>query len=214
MKMKMLVFGATGGTGRCVVEQALASGHDVTAVVRAPARMRLRHERMRVTPADVFETEEIEPTLAGADAVVSALGPRSYRAQSTVCSLAVSSILSAMQEMEVRRFVCVSAAPVGSVDKGDRVLYRFVARPLLRLLFKGLYDDLAAMEEKVRQSGTAWTIFRPPRLTDGPVTGRYRIAPDHNVSGGYSISRADLAEAILQSLDDPGSVGTTFGIGY
>lgn len=212
--MKLIVFGATGGTGRCIVQQALDSGHDVTAVVRDPARMPLRHERMQVVRADVFEGEEIEPVLADADAVVSALGPRTYRAQTTVCSLGTRSILGTMRRSGVRRFVCISAAPVGSVDKADTIPYRFVARPLLRILLKGLYDDLALMEEEVRQCGTDWTIFRPPRLTDGPRTGRYRMAPDHNVPGGYSISRADLAEAILRCLDDPRSVGTTFGIGY
>lgn len=212
--MKLVVFGASGGTGKCVVEQALGSGHDVTAVVRDPSRMQLHHDRLRVIRADVFESEEIESALVGAGAVISALGPRSYRVQSTVCSRGTGSILSAMRKTEVRRFVGVSAAPVGSVDKNDEILYRFVARPLLRMFLKGLYDDLAVMESEVRRSGTDWTIFRPPRLTDGPLTGRYRTAQDHNVRGGYSISRADLADAILRRLDDPGAIGTTFGIGY
>jgi putative NADH-flavin reductase len=212
--MKLVVFGATGGTGRCIVEQALASGHDVTAVVRDPEGLPLRQERLRVVRADVFQSAEIEPQMVGADAVLSALGPRTYRTETTVCSRAIESILGAMRETGVQRLACISAAPVGSVGKEDTLLYRFVARPLLRAVFKGLYEDLAVMEGEVRRSGIHWTIFRPPRLTDGPCTGRYRLGRDQSVVGGNNISRADLADAMLDSLEDPAAIWVTFGIGY
>jgi putative NADH-flavin reductase len=212
--VRLVVFGATGGTGRCVVEQALASGHDVTAVVRDPEGLPLRHGRLRVVRADVFQSAEIEPQMVGADAVLSALGPRRYGAETTVCSRGIESILGAIRGTGIRRLACISAAPVGSVGKQDPLLYRYVARPLLRAVFKGLYEDLAVMEGEVRKSGTDWTIFRPPRLTNGPRTGRYRLGRDQNVVGGNSISRADLADAMLASLEDPAAIRATFGIGY
>lgn len=212
--MRLVVFGATGGTGRCLIEQALDSGHDVTAVVRDPEGLPLSHKRLRTVRADVFRSTEIGPQMAGADAVVSALGPRTYRAQTTVCSQATESILGAMRETGVRRLACISAAPVGAVGKEDTLPYRFVARPLLWAVFKGLYQDLTVMEGKVRRSDTDWTIFRPPRLTNGPRTGRYRLGRDRNVRGGDSISRADLAGAMLGGLEDPAAVRATFGIGY
>jgi len=212
--MKLVVFGATGGTGRCIVEQALTSGHDVVAIVRDPEGLPLSHERQRVVRADVFQSAEIVSRMAGADAVLSALGPHTYRAGTTVCSRAIQSILGAMREMGVRRLACVSAAPVGPVGKEDTLLYRYVARPLLRAVFKGLYEDLALMEGEVCRSGIDWTIFRPPRLTEGPRTGRYRLGYDQSVVGGYAISRADLADAMLGSLDDPAAIRVTFGIGY
>jgi putative NADH-flavin reductase len=212
--MKLVVFGATGGTGRCIVDQALVSGHDVTAVVRDPEGLPSRHERLRVVRADVFQGAEIEPQMIGADAVLSALGPSTYRTETTVCSRATESILGAMLETGVRRLACVSAAPVGAVGKEDTLLYRFVARPLLRAVFKGLYEDLDVMEGEVRRSDADWTIFRPPRLTDGPRTGRYRLGHDQNVVGGNSISRADLAEAMLDSLEDPAALRAMFAIGY
>jgi putative NADH-flavin reductase len=210
--MKLVVFGATGGTGRCIVEQALTSGHDVTAVVRDPEGLPLRHERLWVVRADVFQSAEIAPQMVGADAVLSALGPHTYRAETTMCSRAIQSILGAMRETGVLRLACVSAAPVGSVGKEDTFLYRFLARPLLRTIFKGVYEDLAVMEGNVRRSGINWTILRPPRLIDGPRTGRYRLGRGQNL--GNSISRADLADAMLESLDDPASIRVTFGIGY
>jgi putative NADH-flavin reductase len=214
MVMKLVVFGATGGTGRCVVEQALASGHDVTAVARDPEGLPLRHERLRVVRADVFQSSEIGPLMIGADAVLSALGPHSYSAKTTVCSRGIQSILGAMRETGVRRLACVSAAPVGSVGKQDTLVYRFLARPLLWTVFKGAYQDMAVMESKVRRSGIDWTIFRPPRLTNGTRTGRYRLGRDQNVVGSSSVSRADLAEAMLSSLEDPAAIRVTFGIGY
>jgi putative NADH-flavin reductase len=212
--MKLVVFGATGGTGRRIVEQALARGHDVTAVVRDPARLPGSHERLRVVRADVFRGTEIEPAMVGADAVLSALGPHGYRAETTVCARSNRSILGAMRATGVQRLACISAAPVGSAGKEDTFLYRFVARPLLRAVFKGVYADLAVMEGEVRGSGTDWTVFRPPRLTDGPRTGRYRLGYDQSVVGASSISRADLADAMLNGLEDPAAIRTTFGIGY
>ena len=212
--MKLVVFGATGGTGRCIVEQALASGHDVTAVVRDAARLPVRHERLRVVRADVFQGAEIGSLMVGADAVLSALGPHGYRAETTVCARSIQSILGAMQEVGVQRLACISAAPVGSAGKEDTSLYRYVARPLLRAVFKGVYADLAVMEGEVRGSGTDWTILRPPRLTDGPRKGRYRLGYDQSVVGANSISRADLAEAMLHSLEDPAAIRVTLDIGY
>jgi putative NADH-flavin reductase len=212
--MRLVVFGTTGRTGGRIVEQALASGHDVTAVVRNPERLPLRHERLRVVCADVFTSAELGPLMVGADAVLSAIGPHSYRAETTVCARSIQSILGAMREVGVRRLACISAAPVGSAGKEDTSLYRYVARPLLRTVFKGVYADLAVMEDEVRRSGSDWTIFRPPRLTNGFRTGRYRLGYDQGVVGASSISRADLAEAMLFSLEDPAAIRTTIGIGY
>ena len=212
--MKLVVFGATGGTGRQVVEQALEAGHEVTAVVRDPAGLPARHERLRVVKADVLDPAEIEPTFSGADAVVSALGSRSMRAPSSICSAGTGSILEAMEKTDVRRFICVSAAPIADVDKEDPLPYRLVVRPLLWTIFRRVYEDMALMEEAVRRSETEWTILHPPRLTDRPRTGRYRTALDRNVPNGNFISRADLADAILRHLEDSGSTKTTVGIGY
>lgn len=213
-RTRLVVFGATGGTGRRLVEQALAAGHGVTAVVRDPARLPVQHERLGVVRADVLDPAEIGQALEGADAAVSALGPRSYRAPATVCSAGTASILGVMREVAVRRFVAISAAPVAVDDPGDKLLYRLAVRPVLRTLLKNSYDDMALMEQEVRRSGRDWTIFRPPRLTDEPRTGRYRTALNQNVPGGYFLSRADLADAILRRLDDTGTFGATVGVGY
>jgi putative NADH-flavin reductase len=122
-------------------------------------------------------------------------------------------IIQAMRATGVRRLVAVSAAPLSS-DDGDTLPSRLLLKPLLWALFRPVYADMAAMEDEIRQSGLDWTIVCPPRLTDKPPTGRYRTAINRSVRGGYTISRSDLAAAILKLLDDPTSVRATIGIGY
>jgi putative NADH-flavin reductase len=212
--MRLTIFGASGQTGRRLVEQALAAGHTVTAVVRDPTRFLVRHQRLQVLVADVLDPAAIQPAVAGADAVVSALGPHPPRNRSSIMSAATASILEAMRTTGTSRLVVVSAAPVASDDHGTTLPQRLLAGPLLRILLRGLYADMATMEDTVKRSGVDWTILRPPWLSDGPRTGSYWQAKDANLRGGARISRADLADAILASLDDPDTVKATIAIGY
>jgi putative NADH-flavin reductase len=209
--MKLTVFGATGGTGKEVVRQALDAGHQVAAVVRDPARLAISHSALEVVTADVTDPDSLRPALAGREAVISALGPHS-RKDVGIASTALGSILRAMDASEVRRLAVLSAVPVGPVPEGETLFYRSVALPLLRRLLRDAYADLAVMEEEVRRSAVEWTIVRPPRLTDKPLTGNYRRAVGGNVPRGYTISRADVAHAMLALLDDPATVKQAVGL--
>jgi uncharacterized protein YbjT (DUF2867 family) len=119
-----------------------------------------------------------------------------------------------MRATGTSRLVVISAAPVAADDHGTTLGYRLLAGPLLRRLLGGLYADMAIMEDTIKRSGVDWTIMRPPWLFDGPQTGTYRQAKDSNLRRGSRISRADLADAILASLDDPDTVKATIAIGY
>lgn len=211
--MRITVFGATGGTGQHVVQQALTAGHEVTAVVRDPAKLTERHERLTVVTADVFDPSAIEPTVKSRDAVISALGPR-RGAPPTVCSTAGVNIITAMRAADVTRLIAISAAPVAENDPGDRLFYRLVLRPVIRRVLAASYADLAVMERAIMDSGLTWTIARPPRLTNGPHTGTYRTGYGQNVPGGLSVSRADLADALLAALTDERAVRATIGVAY
>ena len=127
--------------------------------------------------------------------------------------IAQRNIIQAMRTTGVRRLVAVSAAPL-SGDDGDTLPSRLLLTPLLWALLRPVYADMARMEDEIRQSGLDWTIVRPPRLTDKPPTGHYRMALNRSVRGGYTISRADLAAAILTLLDDPTARHAAIGIGY
>ena len=209
--MRLTVFGATGGIGTQVVRQALDAGHKVVAVVRDPARLAVpARPELQVTSADVMDPEAIRPAVEGADAVVSALGPR-RGGPVTVCSDGVRSILQAMEKTGVRRIAVVSAS--GFFTEPDEALInRLIAKPLLQRILREGAADIRRMEQEVRASTAEWTLMRPPRLTNGARRGRYRTMIDRNI--GMSISRADVADAILNALGNPATVGRTVGIGY
>jgi putative NADH-flavin reductase len=210
--MRLTVFGANGGTGRHLVDRALAAGHQVTAVVREPASLPVDHERLDVVRADVRDAAVIKAAVDQRDALLSALGPRSKG--STICSDGAASVLDAMRDTGVRRVEVVSAAPLAGPDANDTLPYRLVMKPLVSRLFGSGYEDLARMERVIRASGVEWTIFRPPRLTNKPGTGRYRTELDHTLRRGYQISRADLADAMLHFVSAPEALRATIAVAY
>ncbi|MFJ8213099.1 NAD(P)-dependent oxidoreductase [Streptomyces sp. NPDC096033] len=215
--MKITVFGATGGVGREVVRQALAAGHEVTAVVRDPARLDVpAQDRLRVAVvADLTDESALLPVLAGRDAVVSALGAANNKQArlTPVTGPALRAVVAAMQRAGVERLTAVSAAPLGPDAKGDGLLLRKVGYPLLRWALRDLYADLAVMESVIAGvSGVRWTVVRPPRLLNRPGTGHYRRALDANVPGGRVIARADVATALLDLLSDPSTAGHAVGV--
>jgi uncharacterized protein YbjT (DUF2867 family) len=212
--MKLTVFGATGGIGGHVVRQALDAGHKVTAVVRDPARFDLSHPALEVaTVPDLTDPEAVRPVLEGADAAISGVGPRG-RKDGPVASNATRGILRAMEASGVRRFVAVSAVPVGPIPEGESFANRRIVLPFFSALLRDVYADLAAMEEEIRRSTTQWTVVRPPKLVNKPLSGTYRSVVGGNVPRGYSISRADTAHAMLAALDDPATLGQAVGVAY
>ncbi|GLF95030.1 NAD(P)-dependent oxidoreductase [Streptomyces yaizuensis] len=210
--MRYTVFGATGGTGRQLVRQALAAGHQVTAVVRDPDRLPVReHERLEVVVAGVTDQEALRPAVAGRDAVLSALGAPTNKAVG-IASAGTRAILGALDAEGVRRLVVVSAAPVGPPPDGEGPLYRLVLLPLVRRAFRDVYADLAVMENEIRAGGTDWTVVRPPRLTDGPPTSTYQTRFGGAVTGSHTVSRADVAQAMLALVEDPAAVRQVVGV--
>lgn len=209
--MRLTVFGATGGTGRQLVRQALEAHDEVTAVVRDPGRLDVRHERLTVVTADVTEPESLRPVVTGRDAVLSALGAPNNRAAG-IASRATRAIVRALDEEAVTRFLAVSAAPLGPVPEGESLFYHRIVEPLVRHAFRDVYADLAVMEDIIRATALEWTVVRPPRLTDGPRTNRHRRQIGGNVARSHQISRADLAHAMLGMREEPATVRQTVGV--
>jgi uncharacterized protein YbjT (DUF2867 family) len=210
--MKVTAFGATGGIGGHVVRQALDAGHKVTAVVRDPARFGVSHPALEVaTVPGLTDPEALLPVLAGVDAAISGVGPRA-RKDGPVASSATRGILRAMEASGVRRFVAVSAVPVGPVPAGESWVNRRIVLPFISALLRDVYADLAEMEDEIRRSTTEWTIVRPPKLVNKPLTGTYRTSVGGNVPRGYAISRADVAHAMLAVLDDPATLRQAVGV--
>jgi putative NADH-flavin reductase len=226
--MKLTVFGATGGTGTHLVEQALAAGHEVTAVVRDPARLRVTDgsrvtadvgapgtpggagPRLRVVTADVMDPAAIAGAVTDADAVVCTLGPHGA-GPTTVIRDGHRSIIAAMRRAGRRRLLSVSGSI--AADDGEGPAMRYLVKPLARATFlRNVCADMRAAEAEVRASGLDWTIVRPPRLLDRPARGHYRTALDRNLSRGLTIPRADLAAGLLTMLADPATFHRHVGI--
>lgn len=219
--MKLTIVAATGGIGRQLVAQALAGGHEVTAVARNPRDL---PAQVRVVRVDLgaADPEALEAGIRGADAVLSGLGA-SRKAEAGITATGTRSLINAMWATGVKRIVVVSAAPVGIVaspgrpnppkhDPGDGFFMRYLMAPLVVRALRPVYDDHALMEDQLRETALDWTVIRPPRLTDKPLTGRYRVAYGRNIPGGALVSRADVAHQMLRCLDQPDTVGQTLGI--
>ncbi|SEH01397.1 Putative NADH-flavin reductase [Nonomuraea solani] len=210
--MRITVFGATGGTGLELVRQGLDRAHQVTAVVRDAARLPADvRERLDVIEADVMDPDAITPAVKGRDAVLSALGARD-RGPTTVHSAGIASIGQAMARAGVRRVLMVSAGGL-EADAGDGPFTRYVLKPLIvQRAFRNSYTDLAEAERLLRTGDLDWTIVRPGRLTNAGRTGRYRTARDLAVRGGLSTTRADLADCMLDLIDDRTSIGHVISV--
>ena len=210
--MRLTVFGATGGIGQEVVRQALDAGHEVTAVVRDPARLTVTGERLEVVRGDLRDPESLRPAVAGRDAVLSGLGAR-RRADAGIATELTRSVLKAMEAEGVRRLVVVSAAPVGPQPEHSSLADRLMLK-VVGAVLKDSYVDLAAMEAELANSATDWTSVRPPRLQDRPVTGAYSTVVGGFPRAGRFAGRADVAHAMLAMVDDPAPVKQGVGVAY
>jgi putative NADH-flavin reductase len=198
------------------MRQTLAAGHQVVALARDPGRVEMPDDgpgrRLSVVRGDVLDEDSIAAAMTGCDAVVSAIGVRSP-GRTTLYSDGMRAIVHAMQRTGVRRLLAITASPL-SDGRDDTRLSRRLFMPFARLAFGSLYADMAVMEDEMRRSGLDWTIVRPPRLTNGKPRGRYRMARGGRVRGGLTISRTDLAAAMLHLLDDPTASGVAVDVAY
>jgi putative NADH-flavin reductase len=221
--VKLALLGATGGVGREILSQAVAAGHQLTAVVRNPSKLPANIDVVRQDLATP-DLEILTAALHDVDAVISAVGPN-RAAQAGIVAPATAAIAHAMDCAGVRRLVVISAAPVGVVpsthrpqppryDPGDDLLMRYLLSPLIRRIFGHHYVDLAAMEDLLNDGNLDWTTIRPPRLTNGPLTGTYRTAIDRNVRHGLIISRRDVAHLMLTVLQQRETVRHAVGVAY
>jgi putative NADH-flavin reductase len=208
--MRLTIFGATGGTGTCLAEQALAGGHEVTAVVRDPARLTVRplkpaaDVRLRVITADPMDPAAIIQAVAEAEAVLTAIGPRGTGV-TTVSRDSVRSIIAAMQKTGAGRLLTVSGSIVA--DEGESPYLRYLIKPVARGTFlRHVCTDMRAAEAEVEASNLDWTIMRPPGLTSKPASGHYRMSIDGGLPRCLTLSRADLAACMLAAIGDPATL--------
>jgi putative NADH-flavin reductase len=210
--MKVVVFGATGRTGRLLVEGALARGHDVTAFVRAPNKLGALRDRVRVVHGDVLDGGAVSDAVDGQEAVLVALAGGGTKAAEQVNAQGTLNVIRSMQRYGVRRLVVLSAG--GTQPGRDPNLPWFFERIVKPLFLKNVLADLRRMEISVRQSELDWTLVRAAQLVDGPARGAYRAEPGYSLPGGTKIARADVAAFMLDELERRDNIAHALAIAY
>ena len=194
--MRLAIFGGTGGTGLELTRQALERGHNVRVLVRNPNRMPLVNPNMRLVLGNVLDQESVTKTVLGTDAVLSCLGQRNLVKNTRVVSEGTRLMMAVMRQHGVRRLVVESAFGAGESLAQANLVERLVFATLLW----APYEDKNLMEPEVKASGLEWTILRPTRLTNGPLTGRYTVSAGRPATS--SVSRADVAAAMLRAVEE------------
>ena len=199
--MQIALFGATGGTGQQVLEQALTAGHNIRALVRDPAKLAAR-DGLTVIPGDVLDQAATDACIAGTDAVICVLGTKP--GNEPVEAAGTERILAAMAKHGVKRLIAVTSMGVG--DSIDQINLAF--RVIMNLTLKRIMQAKAEQERRIMASDTDWTIVRPGGLIDGPRTGAYRAGLDKAIKA-TRVSRADVADFVLKQLADDGYIRQT-----
>lgn len=211
--MRLAVFGATGGTGRSAIEQALGVDDKVTVLARRPEALGELQNQVNVVTGDVLDPAAVAHAVAGADVVLSALGIGMHRHATTVYSQGTANIIDAMRTEGTRRLLVVSTASL-EIPQPKQFAEWFIAKFLLHKILRKPYADMALMEQRIRDSDVDWTLVRAARLTKGPTTGTYRTATDEKLRGCWSISRADVAHYLLTHATNASTFRRTIEIAY
>ncbi len=197
---RVLIVGATGGTGRQLVAQALERGHVVTALARNPSALGIAHPQLQVIRGDVLDYPSLEAAVRGQEAVISALGHKRFFFPTRTLSDGTANLLRAMTMNGVRRFVCETALGIGDSAGRMGFYYTFLVIPLIVPFY---FWDKTRQERLIAGSSLDWIIVRPGALTNGARRGRYR----HGTHVGsflwtVRIARADVADFMLNQMTD------------
>jgi putative NADH-flavin reductase len=206
--MKLVVLGATGGTGLEILRQAIEHGHSVTALVRSPERLQPFRDRLIVKQGDLLNSADLEQVIQGQDAVLSGFGPRVpiSKADANLLQRFALALTRAMHRAGVGRVVVES---VSFLFKNSIVPPAYL---LGRLFFPRTVADASAMERIFGESELEWTMVRPPKLTDKRYTGKYRVQEGHLPRFGFKISRADVADYMIKAVENPSTIRKIVGI--
>jgi len=206
--MKLVVLGATGGIGQEIVRQAVERNHEVTAFVRTPERLKSIGARFGVIQGDLLSSAELARAIEDHDAILSGFGPRVpiAKADSTLLQRFGVALSDAMEEVGIRRAVIVSTAFLFK----DAILPP--ANLVGRLFFPNMVADASEMESFFQNGSLDWTLVRPPRLTDRPRRGRYRVREGHLPGFGFTISRADVAAFMIKTTENRAFIRKVVGI--
>lgn len=203
--MKIIVFGATGGVGRSVVEQALDQGYEVTAFVRTPDKVKVTGDRLTVVQGDAFHVEQVAAAIAGHDAVVSCLGSNQGMKKSADLQTMAKNIVAGMQKHGVQRIIYTASAGINDELPG-------IGGKLMMGVLKQVLIDHRAAVDAIQEAGLTYTIVRPMGLTNDSFSGQYRESEQGVPGKSKTIPRADVAHFIVKALGNAEYENKSVGI--
>ena len=210
MKKKIIVFGATGGTGQELVKQALANNHEVTAFVRSPEKMKVENDNLTIVKGDVLNYPQVYSAIKNQDIVFCNLGmPASDK--STLRANGTSNIVKAMKENKVKRLICQTSLGFGD---SKEVLPWHMKYIIVPFILKNAFKDHELQEEVIEKSKLEWTIVRPGNMTNGKLTGEYKHGFEPTEKIKLKVSRNDVSHFMLEQIENNQYLHKKVGISY
>ncbi|CCH54922.1 hypothetical protein BN8_04141 [Fibrisoma limi BUZ 3] len=211
--MRIALLGATGGTGLSFLEQALGNGHTIKALARTPENLTINHPNLVIQAGNVFTVSSLTSLMQDTDVVVSVFGISGIwqaRKPRGLYSIGGTNVIKAMQETGHKRLLAVTSSGV-EPQPNDGFFFKYIFKPLF---LEKMYEDMRILEKNILTSNLDYTIVRPPYLTDGPLTGQYRISATGNFADDKDLSRADLAHFLLHETEQSGYIRKTVALSY
>ena len=210
--MNILIIGGTGKTGRHIIDQALQKGHLVTVLARNPAKLKLKYPNLKILQGNILQSKEVAAAVKGQDAVLSALGHKRFFIPTSTLSKGTANIISAMEEHNVKRLVCITSLGINDSRFRLGLYYTLFVIPVILFFY---FLDKSKQEKLIMRSTLDWTIIRPAQLTNGKKRAKYKYGPN---LGSYfltkMISRADVAHFMLGQLNNKQYVRKAVGLHY
>lgn len=200
--MKIALFGATGPTGKYIIEEGLRQGHTLSVYTRDAAKLAAFSGKIEILAGDLKNREAIKACIAGSDAVISALGPnRAKTPEKRPVMHGLRNIISVMEELNVRRLIQVSTSSYSDPEDGFGLKSRALAT-LFSVVAHSAYDDIKATGELIAGSHLDWTLVRIPFLKDGPAEGDIDVGWYGKTRLGLKLSRGNLAKFLVDQASD------------
>ncbi|WP_066262642.1 SDR family oxidoreductase [Hydrogenophaga flava] len=210
--MRIALFGATGSTGKFVIEEALRQGHSLSVYTRDARKLQALRGRIDIVVGDLQDKDAIAKCLHGSDAVISALGPNSLKVQGDRPVMhGLSNIIAVMKKSKVRRLIQISTAAYRDPKDGFAFNVRAFAL-LFSLIARKGFEDIRATAELIAKSDLDWTLVRIPNLKDGPAAGVIDTGWYGRTQLGMKLSRGNLAKFLVEQIDDARFIRAAPGI--
>ncbi len=207
---RLLILGATGGTGRQLVMQALERGYTVTALVRNPSKLKIEHPQLKILQGNMLDYASVEAAVRGQEAVISALGHKRWFYPTRILSEGTRNLLRAMETHRVPRLVCETSLGIGNSVGRMGLYYTFFVIPVILPFY---FWDKTRQERLIAASDVEWVIVRPGVLTNRKKRNAYRHGPYvGNFIWTVNISRADVADFMLNQITDDTYLRTAVGV--